>query len=103
MKQELLELYEDVKTLTPAKIKEEIVFEGCFYTVARVTVDVGTNGGKPLLIVAEGESKRSGDKVPDEPNRALGRQIAMGRARNAVAKKLSSGKLWCKIGNPLEA
>ena len=103
MKKVLEDAYENVKVLTPDKVKEEIVLDGAFFTVARITVDIN---GRP--IVAEGLSKRTGDdedesNLPevDEVNLAMGREIALGRARKAMALKLVSGKPWVKIHNPL--
>jgi hypothetical protein len=94
--QDIWNRYDDFTGKFPELVKEEIVFEGVFITVARVTL------GDLNPIIGEGISKRSGCVVPDEPN-GLGREIAMGRAQKAAALKLASKKRWIKIHDDMMA
>lgn len=64
--------------------KEEIVYHGNRFTVARVTGEVE---GKHF--VGEGVSRRS---YLDRQNENLARSIAIGRARKAILMKLSGKK-----------
>lgn len=83
------------------KVKEEVVFEGNVFTVARVTIL--PNGDDGPKVIGEGVAKRSGPYkgLPDEPDPLLGKSIALGRARKAVALKLKKHKEWIKISHNL--
>jgi hypothetical protein len=103
MKKELETAYENFKVLTPGKVKEEIIFESEFFTVARVTIELPPPEGfaTPKMLVAEGVSKRSGEFFVDKVNEDLRKEISLGRARKAMALKLVSKKPWVKIHNNL--
>ena len=82
-------------------ISHEVILEGHYFTVVRSTAKL-SNEDKcpcaPKVITAEGTSKRSGDVKPDRPT-CLGKKIASGRADEALARKIVSGKHWVKIQN----
>lgn len=67
-------------------IKTDIVYTGEFYTIAQSEINIEVNG-KLKKIVAEGIARRSSKDIP---NPSLGNAIAIGRAIDALKRKLKS-------------
>jgi hypothetical protein len=82
----------------PDAIKEEILIEGTYFTLARVSAIFNSD-----LIIGEGLARRSGQVAPDSINPELGKNIALGRATVACAVKLANHKSWVKMRSLLMA
>ena len=96
---EIMGMYDQFRQKFPAAVREEIVTEGIYYTLARVMATV--NEG---FIVGEGLSRRSGGNgIVDGQNSELAKEIALGRAHTACAIKLAYHKPWVKLKNLLMA
>lgn len=67
-------------------LNTQIVFQSKYYTVARATTQVKDADGIDHAVYAEGVSRRSYKDLNDE---VRGRDIAIGRAKKALAKKLN--------------
>jgi L-fucose isomerase-like protein len=91
---EVMALFEKVRERWPTAIREEIVVEGVYFTLARVSVDFASGA---VSVIGEGIARRSGEGVPDDNNPDLAKSISLGRARVACAMKLANHCVWVKL------
>lgn len=92
-RKEIMRMYDKFKAENPDAVKEEVVFQGIYITVARVTIE--WNG---MVITGEGEARRSGlGCVLDEEDFQLANDISIGRARVPAAFRLAARKPWVKM------
>ena len=101
-RKEVMGAFEAFKVKFPDALKEEIVAEGTYFTLARVSAIVKSDG-RDDLVIGEGLARRSGQQVPDSIDVELGRKISLGRATTACATKLACHKSWIKLRNLLMA
>lgn len=99
-RKEVMVQFEQFRGKFPEGIREEIVAEGTYFTLARVSAIINDSPGS---IVGEGLARRSGKIIPDENDPTLARNIALGRARVACAVKLANHKPWVKLRSLLMA
>lgn len=97
-RKEVMAAFERFVEKFPESITQEIVAEGVYFTLARISLAV--NG---ISIVGEGLARRSGEDIPDENNADLARNISLGRAQVACATKLAQHKPWVKLRSLLMA
>lgn len=98
-RKEVMATFEQFKEKFPTAIQEEIVAEGVYFTLARVSATL--NEGS---IVGEGLARRSGGNgTQDEQNSVLAKSISLGRAKVACATKLALHKPWVKLRSLLMA
>ena len=93
-------VFERYREKFPTAIQEEIVAEGTYFTLARVSVTVDETPG---AIVGEGLARRSGQEFPDDSDPILAKNISLGRAHVACAMKLAYHKPWVKLRSLLMA
>jgi hypothetical protein len=99
-RKEVLAVYDSFKNKNPEAVKEEIVVEGVYFTLARVTVELADNGPikQGTTIIGEGIARRSGIGCkPDQEDYMLANSISLGRARIAAAFRLAAHKPWIKM------
>jgi hypothetical protein len=100
-RKEVMALFEQFKEKFPVAVREEIVAEGEYFTLARVSAMV--NDG---FIIGEGLARRSGElgaDAPDSIDPIRAKTISLGRAQVSCAMKLASHKPWVKLRNLLMA
>jgi hypothetical protein len=74
------------KNVTCTPLEVQIVFQSKYYTVARAITKVQNGNGEEREVYAEGIARRSYKDMNDE---ILGKEIASGRAKKALSKKLN--------------
>ncbi len=93
---EIMLAFEAFKSKFPEAIKEEIIAEGEYFTLARVSATLGKD-----VVIGEGLARRSGNKAIDPPNPWRAKEISIGRANTALATKLAYRKPWVKLRSHL--